>query len=570
MYSIPVVIGTHLKLVKVVALAMGVVLVAALMYLSGVGDSSIAYAQRIGSGGCGENWETITHTMTTTVTGNIVDSFGNTLGVGSVSISTVLFSYDVASVSSESEACSTDLLAGVFIDVAPQTITRGSNASLSWGSTGVTSCSIDQGIGPVDPNSTAPISVSPQETTTYTLTCTNVYGQTVTDTATLTVTEPVLPTVSLTANPNSIAAGQSSTLTWSSQNATACSINNGVGTVTPNTTGTSSVAPAANTTYTLTCTNASGSRSAYAAVAVTPLVAQGPDLTAGSVNTSGMRYGQTGTLSAPIQNIGNQPAGASNAYYELTAPNSKGNTSGIIAVSTLAAGASQTVSFGYKPSYEGSYSVRFCADWNGSVPELEEGNNCGPWTPFDVVQVVNPNSVECSVSSTSVAPGQSVTYTAAANGSAGAPYTWTAADGASGFGSGSTAVRTFSTSGTYGMQVSATNAGSSANCPVVTVAGGFCASGTPDLTITATPTRVRSGQTSLIEWSATGVLGSGATCTVSGPNMTTWTSSVSPAPECSTGSSQTVSITTQSTYTLTCGAYSESVTVNVIPNFQEF
>jgi len=64
-----------------------------------------------------------------------------------------------------------------------------------------------------------------------------------------------------------IQAGQSSTLTWSSTNATALTIDSGVGTVAPE--GTSSVSPAESTTYTITATGPGGSANASARVTVT-------------------------------------------------------------------------------------------------------------------------------------------------------------------------------------------------------------------------------------------------------------------------------------------------------------
>jgi hypothetical protein len=69
---------------------------------------------------------------------------------------------------------------------------------------------------------------------------------------TVNVTAPIASAL-LSANPISIVAGASSTLTWTSTNATSCSIDNGIGSVaTSNTTGIS-VSPAVTTTYTLTC-----------------------------------------------------------------------------------------------------------------------------------------------------------------------------------------------------------------------------------------------------------------------------------------------------------------------------
>ena len=68
---------------------------------------------------------------------------------------------------------------------------------------------------------------------------------------------PVLPTASLSASPTSIPSGQTSTLAWSTTNATSVRIDPGIGTVTAS--GTRAVTPSATTTYTLTATNAAGS-----------------------------------------------------------------------------------------------------------------------------------------------------------------------------------------------------------------------------------------------------------------------------------------------------------------------
>jgi peptidoglycan-associated lipoprotein len=65
-----------------------------------------------------------------------------------------------------------------------------------------------------------------------------------------------------------IQQGQSSTLTWSSTNATALTIDSVVGTVAPE--GTTSVSPTESTTYTITATGPGGSANASALVTVTP------------------------------------------------------------------------------------------------------------------------------------------------------------------------------------------------------------------------------------------------------------------------------------------------------------
>ena len=77
---------------------------------------------------------------------------------------------------------------------------------------------------------------------------------------------PAAPTASLTANPNSIQKGQSTTLSWETSNATDVSID-GIGAVQP--TGSQSVTPTDSTTYTLTAKGPGGTQTATARVTVT-------------------------------------------------------------------------------------------------------------------------------------------------------------------------------------------------------------------------------------------------------------------------------------------------------------
>ncbi len=73
------------------------------------------------------------------------------------------------------------------------------------------------------------------------------------------------PTASLTASPETIDKGQSSTLTWKTENATDVSIE-GIGAVQPS--GSQSVNPAESTTYTLTAKGTGGTQTATARVTV--------------------------------------------------------------------------------------------------------------------------------------------------------------------------------------------------------------------------------------------------------------------------------------------------------------
>jgi hypothetical protein len=76
---------------------------------------------------------------------------------------------------------------------------------------------------------------------------------------------PPVPTATLAANPKSIAAGQSSTLTWSSTNAASCK---GGGFAASATSGSVAVAPAVTTAYSITCSGAGGAATALATVTV--------------------------------------------------------------------------------------------------------------------------------------------------------------------------------------------------------------------------------------------------------------------------------------------------------------
>ena len=104
------------------------------------------------------------------------------------------------------------------ISAQPASITLGQSTTLSWTSQNATTLDLEPGIGTVAAQGS--VAVTPQQTTTYTLTVTG-SGGTVTASTTVSVTQPVpAPTATLAATPTAITVGQSSTLSWTSQNAT--------------------------------------------------------------------------------------------------------------------------------------------------------------------------------------------------------------------------------------------------------------------------------------------------------------------------------------------------------------
>lgn len=142
----------------------------------------------------------------------------------------------------------------------PSTIDSGQSSTLSWQVTGATSLSINQDVGAVTGTSRSVVTTSTQ---TYILTATNGRGST-TRSVTITVRIPTIS--SFSASPGTINSGESSTLSWQVTGATTVSISPAIGIVT----GTSrSVSPTANnTTYTLTATNSSGSKTSTVKIKV--------------------------------------------------------------------------------------------------------------------------------------------------------------------------------------------------------------------------------------------------------------------------------------------------------------
>ncbi|QTA84132.1 Integrine FG-GAP repeat- and CAP domain-containing protein [Desulfonema magnum] len=165
--------------------------------------------------------ETTTYTITAT----------GTAGTGTDSVTVAVASAPTVSISAE-----------------PEIIQEGDSAVLTWSSTHADLCVIEPDIGNAVPNGSAEI--SPTETTTYTITATGLAG-TVNKQITVIVTAP-MPVVTISADPINIQPGQTSTLSWHSQNADTCVITPDVGDADLN--GSVTVSPGETTTYTISAT----------------------------------------------------------------------------------------------------------------------------------------------------------------------------------------------------------------------------------------------------------------------------------------------------------------------------
>jgi hypothetical protein len=176
----------------------------------------------------------------------------------------------------------------VTITANPTTVKNGATSLLSWKSTNATTCVASGGWSGSEPTTGTKTTAALTATTQFTLTCTGP-GGTAAQSAIVTAQAPA-PSVSLTANPASIANGASTTLHWTSTNATQC-VATGGWTGTLATSGSQSTgALTATKTYTLSCSGAGGSATQTATVTVSGSPALGTatvSWSAPTTNTNG-------------------------------------------------------------------------------------------------------------------------------------------------------------------------------------------------------------------------------------------------------------------------------------------
>ncbi len=235
----------------------------------------------------------------------------------------------------------------------PALINTGESSRLAWNVTDADSVSIAPNVGNVA--SSGFIDVSPTQSTVYTLTATNGNGS-VQRSVTVNVqnnnTEP--PVIDFfNANPTTIIAGNSSTLSWRVQNATTVTINNGIGTVQNE--GSRSVSPDVNTTYRIEATNQAGTVASE--VTVTLTTERIPIISDFTVSPTQIVQGESATLSWKIegadtvdidQGIGRVSAEDSvtvspdeDTVYTVLAQNESGSAT---ATATLTVAAAPTIS----------------------------------------------------------------------------------------------------------------------------------------------------------------------------------------------------------------------------------
>ena len=156
----------------------------------------------------------------------------------------------------------------VWIDADPNLVKIGDFTTVTWGSNNADHCEIDHNIGVVSLQGEKQF--IPTETVTLTITATG-YGSTAQASVTITVwAEP--PSVTIIADPETIVRGSLSTLSWTSENAISCEIDQNIGLV--ELAGSCIVSPSETTRYQIT---ARGILLDYATDTATVTVIDPPD-----------------------------------------------------------------------------------------------------------------------------------------------------------------------------------------------------------------------------------------------------------------------------------------------------
>jgi len=268
------------------------------------------------------------------------------------------------------------------------------------------------------------------------------------------------------------------------------------------------------------------------------------------------------TFTGQVDNTGTAIASpAFTSYFLVDGVTYKWTAAGI----TIPAGSNSAVTAGSTYTFvtAGAHTVQLCADGTGVVAESNEGDNCNSTPTTVIVSGVAPPVVTLTTDqpSDSMASGGTAHLTWGSSGAT----TCTSASFATGNAISGTVAVSPSSTATY--DVTCTGAGGSTTVyRTLTITGGACTMAGP-IKLTASPSRVRKGQTTTLTWEVTDMPPTG--CQIVGPGVS---QGISP-PSCAfaTGSVPTPGLTKQSVYVLSCpGGKTAQTVVNVATNFWEF
>ena len=298
----------------------------------------------------------------------------------------------------------------IALSAQPNAVTSGAATLLSWNASNANSVSIS-GVGTFPASGS--IKLAPTVTTTYTATATGPTGKAESSTVVSVVSSEQKPTVAFSAQPSNIAAGASTILNWTTDNATSVSIA-GVGTFAAN--GSVKVTPSSTATYTATATGPAGTAATTTTVTVTS--AQNPPPTISfnaqpnsipSGSSAVLSWTTSNATSVSIAGVGNFAANGSvkvtptsTATYTATATGPGGTA---VSTTTVAVTSNPlpTISFNAQPN-----TIR-----SGGKALLS-------WTTTNAtsVDIAGLGNFPAN-GSTNVTPTTTTTYTATAQGAGG-------------------------------------------------------------------------------------------------------------------------------------------------------
>ncbi|OGN94854.1 MAG: hypothetical protein A2Z75_03410 [Chloroflexi bacterium RBG_13_50_10] len=186
------------------------------------------------------------------------------------------------------------------------------------------------------------------------------------------------PTIkSFTASPTSLTAGEQTTISWDVSGVTEVTIQPEIGRVGPS--GSLSLTPAANTTYTLTANNKAGSDTSSVTVTVTPAAVSKSDLTitdtwfAGDLIYFKIKNQGAAASTPSMARLYVDGFTRDSKYEDILAPGEE--------KTDAFTGYQYTQQRGETTAAQGGYefpptNIKVCADEANAVDESNEGNNC--------------------------------------------------------------------------------------------------------------------------------------------------------------------------------------------------
>jgi phospholipase C len=285
-------------------------------------------------------------------------------------------------------------------------IVQGQTTTLSWKVTNAASFSISPAVSSGTLPLTGSADVSPMQTTTYVGTATDANGKAATSSIMVTVVpQGSAPSITISISPSVVAAGQTTTLTWTSTNSTSVAITPSVlgdDVTSVALSGSTTIVPSATTTYMATATGAAGvtaSASATINILGVTLVANpskiGPGQTASlswtSANATSLSIDQgIGVVNGPSGSLSVSPAATT--IYTITATN---GTASATATATVNAPLAVTLKASPANIAPGSQSTLTWASQGATSLSIDQG----------------VGAVTGASGSVAVSPTQNTTYT---------------------------------------------------------------------------------------------------------------------------------------------------------------